>query len=75
MGYYSRATLMSGPGVRLGEGVQNPAPEEIAANWSRIISLIGAVPYPDANSALMDMLAGPQELPHEESATPLRRRT
>jgi len=70
MGHYSRATVMSGPGVWLGEGAQIPSPETIAANWQRIISMKGAVPYHDANSALMDMLAGPKEPSQEAEGEP-----
>jgi NAD(P)-dependent dehydrogenase (short-subunit alcohol dehydrogenase family)/acyl dehydratase/putative sterol carrier protein len=72
MGHYSRATVMSAPGVRLGDGAQIPPPEAIAANWQRITSMKGAAPYHDANPALMDMLTGPKELPQEEEPTDAR---
>jgi len=66
MGQYSRATVVSGPGIWLDQEGQPPEPETIAANWGRIISLRGAEPYQDANAALMDMLAGPREIPEDE---------
>jgi NAD(P)-dependent dehydrogenase (short-subunit alcohol dehydrogenase family)/acyl dehydratase/putative sterol carrier protein len=59
-GYYGRAGIVSGPGVMLGEDGQVPTPEMVAAHWSKILSLAGAREYPDANAALMDMLAGPR---------------
>jgi NAD(P)-dependent dehydrogenase (short-subunit alcohol dehydrogenase family)/acyl dehydratase/putative sterol carrier protein len=68
MGHYSRATVVSGPGIWLGDGDQLPTPEAIAANWHRIISLEGAQAYDDANTALLDMLTGPKETPPEAEA-------
>jgi putative sterol carrier protein len=70
MGHYSRATVVSGPGVWLDQDGQPPEPEAIAANWQRILSLSGAESYHDANAALMDMLAGPKEVPAEEAEPP-----
>jgi len=52
MGYYNRAALMTGPGVQLGSGQEIPAPEEVARNIDRIISLEGAVEYPNALTVL-----------------------
>ena len=66
MGHYSRATVVSGPGIWLDQDGRAPEPEAIAANWQRIRSLRGAEAFFDANSALMDMLAGPKELPDEQ---------
>jgi putative sterol carrier protein len=59
-GVYGRAAVVSGPGVHLG-GEEPPTPEEVAAHWDRIVSLAGAQEYPDANAALMGMLAGERE--------------
>ena len=50
----------------LGDSEQIPEMGEIHQNWSKIDSLRGAQTYHDANAALMDMLAGPEELPQEE---------
>ena len=71
MGHYSRATVVSGPGIWLDKDGQCPEPEAIAANWQRITSLRGAEAYSDANAALMDMLAAPSDLPDdlEEAST------
>jgi putative sterol carrier protein len=66
MGHYSRAAVVSGPGVWLGNSTKIPAPEEIAANWQEVISLEDAQAYSDANAALMAMLAGPRERSEEE---------
>jgi NAD(P)-dependent dehydrogenase (short-subunit alcohol dehydrogenase family)/acyl dehydratase len=70
MGHYSRAAIVSAPGVALGAEI--PTPEAIAAHWPKIIFLHGAKEYAEANAALMDMLSGPQptdsETPAEEKA-------
>jgi len=58
-GVFGRAAVVSGPGVYLG-GEEPPTAEEVAAHWDRIVSLKGAQEYPDANAALMAMLAGEQ---------------
>jgi NAD(P)-dependent dehydrogenase (short-subunit alcohol dehydrogenase family)/acyl dehydratase/putative sterol carrier protein len=70
MGNYSRAAIASAPGVMLGDGEQIPDMAAIHQNWSKIDSLRGAQAYDDANAALMDMLAGPKELPEEEVEQP-----
>jgi len=58
MGYYSRAAIVSGPGVWVGQEGEIPAPEAVAAQWQRILSLDGAQEYANANTALMAMLSG-----------------
>ena len=58
MGFYSRAAVVSGPGIMLGEGDQIPDLADIHRNWAEIDSLRGAQTYHDANAALMDMLMG-----------------
>jgi NAD(P)-dependent dehydrogenase (short-subunit alcohol dehydrogenase family)/acyl dehydratase/putative sterol carrier protein len=70
MGNYGRAAVISAPGVVLGDGEQVPSMGAIHQNWSKIDSLRGAQTYDDANAALMDMLAGPKEMPDEEKAEP-----
>jgi NADP-dependent 3-hydroxy acid dehydrogenase YdfG/putative sterol carrier protein len=67
MGHYSRAAVVSAPGVVLGGGEAIPDVSDIHKNWARIDSLRGAQEYPDANAALMDMLSGPKEVPEEEA--------
>jgi putative sterol carrier protein len=66
MGFFSRAAVVSGPGVLLGEEEQPPTIGEVHQNWARIERLAGAQEYADANAALMDMLTGPREVPEEE---------
>jgi putative sterol carrier protein len=68
MGHYSRAAIVSAPGVTLGDG-KTPDLGEIHRSWAKIDSLRGTKEYAEANAALMDMLSGPKpaELPAEES--------
>jgi len=68
MGHYSRAAIVSSPGVILGDGEALPDLGDIHRNWDRIDSLRGAREYHDANEALMDMLSGPKEVPDEPEA-------
>jgi NAD(P)-dependent dehydrogenase (short-subunit alcohol dehydrogenase family) len=60
IGFFSRAGVVSGPGVWLRGDGDVPSPEAVAANWHQIKSLEGAQAYHDANAALLDMLSGPQ---------------
>jgi NAD(P)-dependent dehydrogenase (short-subunit alcohol dehydrogenase family)/putative sterol carrier protein len=64
MGHYSRAAVVNGPGIWLGEE-QIPEMGDIHRGWNQIDSLRGAQTYHDANAALMDMLSGPKEVPEE----------
>ncbi|MFZ5916628.1 MAG: SDR family NAD(P)-dependent oxidoreductase [Chloroflexota bacterium] len=54
-GFFGRAAVVSGPGVRLDGKILTP--EAVAAHWPAILSLQGAQEYPDANAALMAMLS------------------
>jgi 3-hydroxy-3-methylglutaryl CoA synthase/NAD(P)-dependent dehydrogenase (short-subunit alcohol dehydrogenase family)/putative sterol carrier protein len=58
MGFFSRAAVVNGPGLTLGDGQQPPSIMDIHNHWAQIESLAGAREYPDANAALMDMFAG-----------------
>ena len=70
MGHYSRATVVSGPGAWLDDGGQFPEPESDCRQLAADHLPRGAEAYYDANAALMDMLAGPKELPDDpEEAT------
>jgi 3-hydroxy-3-methylglutaryl CoA synthase/NAD(P)-dependent dehydrogenase (short-subunit alcohol dehydrogenase family)/putative sterol carrier protein len=62
-GFFSRATVVSGPGIQL----EGATLEDIHKNWAQIDSLAGAQTHADANAALMAMLNGPQ--PTAEEAT------
>jgi NAD(P)-dependent dehydrogenase (short-subunit alcohol dehydrogenase family)/uncharacterized OB-fold protein/putative sterol carrier protein len=66
MGFFSRAGVVSGIGAWPGEGDQPPGVGDVHRNWEKIASLRGALEYPSANAALMDMLSGPKET-HEET--------
>jgi putative sterol carrier protein len=70
MGHYSRVAVVSAPGIMLGEDEQMPEIGDIHKNWARIDSLKGAREYHDANTALMDMLTGPKDVPMEEEEEP-----
>jgi 3-hydroxy-3-methylglutaryl CoA synthase/NAD(P)-dependent dehydrogenase (short-subunit alcohol dehydrogenase family)/putative sterol carrier protein len=61
MGYFSRAAVVSAPGLHLGKQGHLPSVEDIHRNWDKIDSLEGAQEYRDANAALLLMLGGPQE--------------
>jgi putative sterol carrier protein len=60
-GYYGRAAVVSGQGTWIGDEEEIPTPEAIAARWKEITSLEDAQEYSDANAALMDMLAPPEQ--------------
>jgi putative sterol carrier protein len=69
MGFYSRAAVVSGPGVVLGDGEQMPTLGDVHRNWATIENLEGAQEYHDANAALMDMLSGSEStVSDQESA-------
>jgi NAD(P)-dependent dehydrogenase (short-subunit alcohol dehydrogenase family)/acyl dehydratase/putative sterol carrier protein len=56
MGYYSRAAVLTGSGMVIGDGKQVPTPEQVAKNIKKIVSLEGAVESQNATMALGDML-------------------
>jgi putative sterol carrier protein len=60
MGHYSRAAVVSAPGVTLGDG-KIPDLGDIHRNWTKIDSMRGTKEYAEANAALMDMLSGPKQ--------------
>jgi putative sterol carrier protein len=51
--------VLTGKGVRLGDGDRPPDLEAIQAHWDRIDDLEGAAEVPDATAALMDLAAPP----------------
>ena len=59
-GFYSRAAILTGPGVMLGDDKHVPTPEMIRDNWDKINSLEGAKPYTELNMAVMDFLTPPK---------------
>ena len=59
MGYYNRAAILTGPGIKLGDAGKPPTPEQISENWNRINSMEGAKETEDANSAIFALIAPP----------------
>jgi 3-hydroxy-3-methylglutaryl CoA synthase/NAD(P)-dependent dehydrogenase (short-subunit alcohol dehydrogenase family)/putative sterol carrier protein len=56
MGYYSRAAVLAGPVVRLGDRDHPPTPEQIREKWEKINSMDGAREFKDANSAILALI-------------------
>ncbi|MBW1837258.1 MAG: SDR family NAD(P)-dependent oxidoreductase [Deltaproteobacteria bacterium] len=59
MGYFSRAAILTGPGINLGDPENPPSPEQISENWEKINSLEGARELEDANAAIFALIAPP----------------
>ncbi len=57
-GFFSRAAMLSAPGVLVGEEGTPPTPEQIQRRWSEIDSLEGGAEYFDAMEQLMPLLTG-----------------
>jgi putative sterol carrier protein len=57
MGCYSRAAMVTGPGVVMGDGKEIPAVEQLAAQWEKATSLKGAKEYQHLNEQIGDILA------------------
>lgn len=58
MGFFSRAAVVTGKSICVGEGNKPPAPEEIAAHWDRINSLDEARPYAEIGELFGEILKG-----------------
>lgn len=56
MGYFSRATILTGTGIKLGDPADLPSPEQIEENWQKINSLEGAKEIDDANVAILALM-------------------
>jgi 3-hydroxy-3-methylglutaryl CoA synthase/NAD(P)-dependent dehydrogenase (short-subunit alcohol dehydrogenase family)/putative sterol carrier protein len=59
MGYFTRAAILTGPAIQLGDSENLPTPEDIQANWEKINSMEGAKVMEDANTAVFDLIAPP----------------
>jgi 3-hydroxy-3-methylglutaryl CoA synthase/NAD(P)-dependent dehydrogenase (short-subunit alcohol dehydrogenase family)/putative sterol carrier protein len=59
-GYYSRAAILTGPGVTLGDGQHPPTPEDIRDRWAQINSMDGARELGDANMAILSFMTPPK---------------
>ena len=60
MGYFSKAAILTGPTVQLGDGKRPPTPEAILANWDRVNSLEDAEEFGELNSALSAIINPPK---------------
>jgi NAD(P)-dependent dehydrogenase (short-subunit alcohol dehydrogenase family)/acyl dehydratase/putative sterol carrier protein len=56
MGYFNRVVVRTGPGSVVGNGIEAPSPDEVAASMDKIRSLEGAAEYPNATAAFSPML-------------------
>ncbi len=56
IGYFSRAAVVSGPGITIGDGKTIPTVEEIDRHWEAINSLEGAKEFTNVTAAFGDML-------------------
>ncbi len=56
MGFFNRAAIVTGPGCMIGDGMQPPPVEEVAANMDKIKSLEGCQEYPNAMAAYAPMI-------------------
>jgi NAD(P)-dependent dehydrogenase (short-subunit alcohol dehydrogenase family) len=56
MGYFNRAAIVTGKGIRVGNGKDPMTPEQILEKWENIKSLQGGSEHSDATEALGDML-------------------
>jgi len=68
MGYFNRATVLTGSAVQLGDQNNPPTPELIHENWGKINSIDGAREFKEANSAVFALIAPPHTEPVEEEA-------
>jgi 3-hydroxy-3-methylglutaryl CoA synthase/NAD(P)-dependent dehydrogenase (short-subunit alcohol dehydrogenase family)/putative sterol carrier protein len=59
MGYFNRASVLTGPGLQLGDQDHPPTPELIHANWEKINTMDGAREFKEANSAIFALIAPP----------------
>lgn len=61
MGFYSRAAVVTAPGVVVGDGNKIPTVEEIKDSWSSINSLDGAMEYDQLNDIIVSVLTAFQD--------------
>jgi 3-hydroxy-3-methylglutaryl CoA synthase/NAD(P)-dependent dehydrogenase (short-subunit alcohol dehydrogenase family)/putative sterol carrier protein len=69
-GFFSRAAVLTGPGMLIGGGERIPTPEEIRDQWVRIDSIEGAKAIGDANTAIMSFLTPPAPKPETSGNAP-----
>ncbi len=68
MGYYNRATVMTGAATFLGDAENPPTPEMIEDNWDAINAMDAAKEITDANAAIMDLMTPAAEAPSAAAA-------
>jgi NAD(P)-dependent dehydrogenase (short-subunit alcohol dehydrogenase family)/acyl dehydratase/putative sterol carrier protein len=56
MGYFNRVAVRTGPGTVVGNGIEPPSPDDVAARMDEIKSIEGAEEYPNATAAFSPML-------------------
>ncbi|NOY70719.1 MAG: SDR family NAD(P)-dependent oxidoreductase [Deltaproteobacteria bacterium] len=56
MGCFNRAAVVTGPGTTLGDGTEEPAIEDIAANLSKIAAIKNGKEYFELNEAVADVI-------------------
>jgi NAD(P)-dependent dehydrogenase (short-subunit alcohol dehydrogenase family)/putative sterol carrier protein len=69
MGYYSRAAVLTGPAIQLGDRDHPPTPEQIHDNWEKINSMEGAREFKEANSAIFALIIAGTTQPAAPTAT------
>ena len=68
MGYFNRAAVLTGKGVKLGTDDAPPTPEDISAHFDAINDMSGAKEMEDLNSAMFAMLVPPDDDKKESAA-------
>jgi NAD(P)-dependent dehydrogenase (short-subunit alcohol dehydrogenase family)/putative sterol carrier protein/acyl dehydratase len=74
MGYFNRATIMTGRGVAIGDGNEVPTPEAVAAAFDKIKSLEGAEEFANATASIgpmIDAFSGKKEGAADDSGPAL----
>jgi putative sterol carrier protein len=66
-GYYSRAAILTGPGITLGDGKNPPTPEDIRDHWTQINNLDGVREMGDATLAVMSFMTPPKAEEKQET--------
>jgi putative sterol carrier protein len=56
LGCYNRAAVVTGPGAVVGDGSEIPTPEQLVAQWKRVVDLKDAKTYQNANEIIGDAL-------------------
>ena len=68
MGYYNRAAVLTGQGVRLGDVENPPTVEDILENFEKIDNMEGAKEYEEANSAIISLVSMPENEAEEAAS-------